>query len=98
MLITVQATLHILVNVGYLPVTGHTLPLLSLGGTSLIILSCAFGIILSVSRTIDVSSQKSKQEGAPAAAQIGAEKAPAGTARAEEDKEYEIMGPGDQFK
>ena len=38
LLITVQATLHILVNVGYLPVTGHTLPLLSLGGTSLVIL------------------------------------------------------------
>ena len=60
LLITVQATLHILVNVGYLPVTGHTLPLLSLGGTSLVILSCAFGIILSVSRTIDISSQKKK--------------------------------------
>ncbi len=99
LLITVQATLHILVNVGYLPVTGHTLPLLSLGGTSLVILSCAFGIILSVSRTIDVSSQKKKLAAASANTQVQVE-APAGTvpAKAEEDKEYEIMGPGDQFK
>ncbi len=52
-LITSQALLHICVNVGLLPVTGHTLPLISLGGTSLIIMSGAFGIILSVSRTID---------------------------------------------
>ncbi len=49
--IMVQAMLHILVNVGIFPVTGHTLPLISLGGTSFIIISCAFGIILSISRT-----------------------------------------------
>jgi cell division protein FtsW len=52
-LITSQALLHICVNVGLLPVTGHTLPLISLGGTSLIIMSGAFGVILSVSRTIE---------------------------------------------
>ncbi len=93
LLITVQATLHILVNVGYLPVTGHTLPLLSLGGTSLVILSCAFGIILSVSRTIDVSSQK-KQKLQPAAATANA--APA--AKEDEEQEHEIMGPNGEFK
>ena len=49
--ILVQAMLHILVNVGIFPVTGHTLPLISLGGTSFVIISCAFGIILSISRT-----------------------------------------------
>ena len=93
LLITVQASLHILVNVGYLPVTGHTLPLLSLGGTSLVILSCAFGIILSVSRTIDVSSQKKRLATAPAAIE---EKPQA--AKSDKEEEYEIMGPGDQFK
>jgi hypothetical protein len=97
MLITIQASLHILVNVGYLPVTGHTLPLLSLGGTSLVILSCAFGIILSVSRTIDVNSQKKQLAAAPVAAQIGPEPTPA-TVKDEENKEYEIMGPDNQFK
>ena len=49
--IIVQAMLHILVNVGILPVTGHTLPLISLGGTSFVFISVAFGIILSISRT-----------------------------------------------
>ena len=53
LLITIQALLHILVNVGIVPVTGHTLPLVSLGGTSFVIMSGAFGIILSVSRTLD---------------------------------------------
>lgn len=61
-LITMQALLHILVNVNLIPVTGHTLPLISLGGTSLIIMGGAFGIILSVSRTIEVGSQKKEEE------------------------------------
>ena len=96
MLITVQATLHILVNVGYLPVTGHTLPLLSLGGTSLVILSCAFGIILSVSRTIDVSSKNNALPAtAPATPAIDA---PASAKQEAEEERYEIMGPEDQFK
>lgn len=92
LLITVQASLHILVNVGYLPVTGHTLPLLSLGGTSLVILSCAFGIILSVSRTIDVTSQKKLKE---AAAVQEAAVAPAG---GEKEERHEIIGPDGEFK
>lgn len=100
LLISVQATLHILVNVGYLPVTGHTLPLLSLGGTSLVILSCAFGIILSVSRTIDVSSKNRKLQTATASGPASeVADIPAESAKGkEEEKEYEIMGPGDQFK
>lgn len=98
LLITVQATLHILVNVGYLPVTGHTLPLLSLGGTSLVILSCAFGIILSVSRTIDISSQKKKIEAA-AVPQAAATIADGQSAQKnEEETEHEIMGPNGEFK
>ena len=56
LLITSQAMLHILVNVSILPVTGHTLPLISLGGTSLIIMSSAFGIILAVSRSVENSN------------------------------------------
>ncbi len=62
LMITIQAGLHILVNVGILPVTGHTLPLVSLGGTSFIIFSAAFGIILSVSRTIDIDAVKREEQ------------------------------------
>ncbi len=105
LLITVQATLHILVNVGYLPVTGHTLPLLSLGGTSLVILSCAFGIILSVSRTIDVSSQKKKLQVAGTDVQVVKDNVQGNElsgreseVKAEEEQEHEIMGPNGEFK
>lgn len=90
LLITIQASLHILVNVGILPVTGHTLPLVSLGGTSLVILSCAFGIILSVSRTIDVTAHKKEKKEAEEAQKI--EKA------AEEELEHEIIASNGEFK
>lgn len=61
LMITLQALLHMLVNVTILPVTGHTLPLISLGGTSLIIISGSFGIILSVSRTIEIGRSKNRE-------------------------------------
>lgn len=63
LLITTQALIHILVNVGIFPVTGHTLPLISSGGSSIMIVCCAFGIILSVSRTIDMASTKNEPQG-----------------------------------
>ncbi|HJB44833.1 MAG TPA: FtsW/RodA/SpoVE family cell cycle protein [Candidatus Coprenecus merdipullorum] len=59
-LITMQAFLHIFVNIGILPVTGQTLPMISHGGTALIIMNCAFGIILSVNRTIEIKDLKLK--------------------------------------
>jgi cell division protein FtsW len=46
----IQAFVHMGVVVGLLPVTGLTLPLLSMGGTSLIFTGMTIGIILSVSR------------------------------------------------
>jgi cell division protein FtsW len=39
--------------VNLVPVTGVTLPLVSMGGSSVIFTSIAFGIILSVSRNIE---------------------------------------------
>lgn len=50
LMLSVQALLHIAVNVGAMPVTGLTLPLISLGGTSVVISSVYFGFILSVDR------------------------------------------------
>lgn len=52
-LIAVQAMLHIFVNVRMAPITGHTLPLISHGGTAYMVLCGAFGIILSVSKKLD---------------------------------------------
>ena len=47
-----QAMVHMAVAVNLLPVTGQPLPLISMGGTSLLITSISLGIILSVSRGI----------------------------------------------
>ncbi len=67
-LITTQAFLHILVNVRLIPITGHTLPLISHGGTAYLVLSAAFGIILSVSRTVSKMEEERLAEEAAAAA------------------------------
>lgn len=48
-----QAFIHMAVTVNLLPVTGQTLPLVSMGGTSMWFTSIAIGIILSVSREIE---------------------------------------------
>ncbi|HEK22404.1 MULTISPECIES: FtsW/RodA/SpoVE family cell cycle protein [unclassified Mucilaginibacter] len=51
--LTIQAFANMAVAVGLGPVTGVPLPLVSMGGTSILFTSVAFGIILSVSKDID---------------------------------------------
>lgn len=51
--LTIQAFANMAVAVGLGPVTGVPLPLVSMGGTSMIFTSIAFGIILSVSRDVE---------------------------------------------
>lgn len=51
--ITVQAFVNMLVCVGLFPVTGQPLPLISMGGSSVLFTCVAFGIILGVSRQND---------------------------------------------
>ncbi|MCF0172665.1 MAG: FtsW/RodA/SpoVE family cell cycle protein [Bacteroidales bacterium] len=63
-LITIQAFLHILVNVRILPITGHTLPLISHGGTAFIVLSGAIGIVLSISRNVNRIEAEHRAEAA----------------------------------
>ena len=45
-----QALINMLVSVEILPVTGQTLPLISMGGTSIVFTCIAIGVVLSVSR------------------------------------------------
>jgi len=52
-MIVVQAMLNMLVAVGLFPVTGQTLPLISWGRTSVIVISFSIGAILSVSRVVN---------------------------------------------
>lgn len=59
-----QAFVHMGVSVGKLPVTGLTLPLVSMGGTSLILNSLAFGFILGISRHIEEEKNKEAEASA----------------------------------
>jgi len=49
--LVLQAFVHMGVTVGIVPVTGLTLPMLSMGGTSLLFTGISMGMILSVSRS-----------------------------------------------
>lgn len=51
--LVLQALINMAVAVNLFPVTGLTLPLVSKGGTSIILTSIAFGVIMSVSRYIE---------------------------------------------
>ncbi|NJO86595.1 MAG: FtsW/RodA/SpoVE family cell cycle protein, partial [Lewinella sp.] len=58
LLIVLQAFLNIAVCLDLLPVTGVTLPLISMGGTSTLLTCISFGILLSVSKYIETSSHE----------------------------------------
>lgn len=57
-----QAMVNMMVAVNLLPVTGQTLPLISMGGTSIWFTSIAIGIMLSVSREIDEAEEAALNE------------------------------------
>ncbi len=65
LLLVSQALANIAVSVNLVPVTGLTLPLVSLGGTSLVFSCLAIGMILSVSRQTE--RPKAKRKGAAGA-------------------------------
>jgi cell division protein FtsW len=52
-MIVIQAMLNMLVAVGIAPVTGQTLPMVSWGRTSVLVMSFSIGAILSVSRVVN---------------------------------------------
>jgi cell division protein FtsW len=56
--LVLQAMINMAVAVGLFPVTGVTLPLVSMGGSSVVFTSIAFGIILSVSRHIESQNEQ----------------------------------------
>ncbi len=53
-----QAFLHIIVNIGIIPVTGQPLPLVSHGGTAMIMTAAQIGIILNISQNNSRTSIK----------------------------------------
>jgi cell division protein FtsW len=63
-----QAIIHMAVVVGLFPVTGQTLPLVSMGGTSIWFTSLAIGIMLSISRETEAVAKDSTTENLPVGA------------------------------
>ncbi|HOT15161.1 MAG TPA: FtsW/RodA/SpoVE family cell cycle protein [Bacteroidales bacterium] len=61
LLLVFQAMINMAVSVNLVPVTGQTLPLVSMGGSSMLFTSAAIGIILSVSRSI-IKEKEVKEE------------------------------------
>lgn len=62
LLITLQALCHMAIVSGAGPVSGQPLPLFSRGGTSILVTSVAFGIMLSVSRYAARGSEATRAE------------------------------------
>lgn len=58
----IQAIANMAVNVNIVPVTGITLPLVSMGGSSFIFTCCAIGLILSVARNVEQMEGKAPVE------------------------------------
>jgi cell division protein FtsW len=58
--LVIQAFANMAVAVNLMPVTGVPLPLVSMGGTSILFTSLAFGIILSISRNIEEMEKEEK--------------------------------------
>lgn len=58
--LVIQALINMAVNVNLVPVTGVTLPLISMGGSSFLFTCLAIGIILSVARNVEQLESPSK--------------------------------------
>lgn len=58
-----QAMLNMAVTVHLVPVTGLTLPMVSMGGSSILFTSVSFGIILSISRYVDAMEGDAQANG-----------------------------------
>ena len=61
-LVILQAMINMGVSIGLLPVTGQPLPLVSMGGTSLMATGLILGMILSVTRSMEDEEMNKEQE------------------------------------
>ncbi len=64
LLLVIQAMVHMSVAVGIFPVTGQPLPMVSMGGTSILFTSASIGIILSVSNGLNQIKKEVEVEAA----------------------------------
>lgn len=61
-MIVMQALMHMSIVVGIVPVSGQPLPFISKGGTSVLVMSAAMGMMLSVSKFASRAGKNRKQE------------------------------------
>ena len=61
-MIMVQTYINVFIAVGLAPVSGQPLPLFSRGGTSILITSLYFGIILCISKTAMEQNEEAKMQ------------------------------------
>lgn len=62
LLISLQAMMHILINVGWGPVTGQTLPMLSDGKSAMLAFYIAFAVLLNISKNVKKQLEKEAKE------------------------------------
>jgi cell division protein FtsW len=87
--LVIQALINMAVTVNLFPVTGVTLPLVSMGGSSFLFTCLAIGIILSVARNVE---QLEAPADAPKAAGEKKEKKATADAKAKNEEEEEKEG------
>ncbi len=61
LVIVTPAFINMGVSVGLIPVTGQPMPMVSMGGTSVLFTSLAFGVILGVSRYVAIDYKRRKE-------------------------------------
>ncbi len=87
--LVIQALINMAVTVNLFPVTGVTLPLVSMGGSSFLFTCLAIGIILSVARNVE---QLEAPADAPKAAGEKKEKKATADAKAKDEEDQEKEG------
>jgi cell division protein FtsW len=60
--LVLQAMIHMAVAVNLLPVTGQPLPLISMGGTSMMFTCISLGMVLSVSKGLSEQNENEEHE------------------------------------
>lgn len=60
--LVLQAMIHMAVSVNILPVTGQPLPMISMGGTSMMFTCISLGMVLSVSKALNEQAENEEQE------------------------------------
>ena len=79
--VALESMINIAVMVGALPVAGNTLPFISYGGSSLVVMMTAMGVLLSISRRSDTEAMPRRTRSAGMLGDYAPNRASAGEAK-----------------